>query len=81
MDEQTRTRIEAAVFRRLVAHLQERTDVRNRDLTQAAGFCRDELAAWYSRAALEHGEQTGADAARQRIYGMSYAQWQESFEK
>ena len=81
MDEHTRTRIEAASFRRLVAHLQERTDVRNPELDRAAGFCRDRLAAWYSAAAHECGVQLAVDDARQRIYGMSRADWQRNFER
>ena len=36
--ENDRTEIEAAAFRRLVAHLRERTDVQNIDLMILAGF-------------------------------------------
>ena len=37
MDDQTRTEIEAAVFRRLVQHFRERTDVQNIDVMNLAG--------------------------------------------
>ncbi len=35
-------KIEAAVFRRLLAHLDERKDVQNIDLMNLAGFCRNQ---------------------------------------
>ena len=38
MDDKTRTELEAAVFRRLVAHLQNRTDVQNIDMMNLAGL-------------------------------------------
>ena len=41
IDDKTRTELEAAVFRRLVSHLQGRTDVQNIDLMNLAGFCRN----------------------------------------
>ena len=47
MDDQTRTELEAAAFRRLVGHLRERTDVQNIDMMNLAGFCRNCLSRWY----------------------------------
>ena len=41
MEEQARTELEAAAFRRLVKHLRERADVQNIDLMELAGFCRN----------------------------------------
>ena len=55
MDDETRTRVEAAAFRRLVAHLQERKDVQNIELMELAGFCRNCLSKWYAAAATEAG--------------------------
>ncbi|MFM7273941.1 MAG: DUF1244 domain-containing protein, partial [Gammaproteobacteria bacterium] len=55
MDERTRTEIEAAAFRRLLAHLDSRKDVQNIDLMSLAGFCRNCLAKWYAAAAGERG--------------------------
>ena len=47
MDDKTRVELEAATFRRLVAHFRERTDVQNIDLMNLAGFCRNCLSRWY----------------------------------
>lgn len=71
----TETELQAAAFRRLVAHLQERTDVQNIDLMELAGFCRNCLSKWYAEAANEAGEPISKDAARELVYGMSYDEW------
>ena len=80
MDELTRTEIEAAVLRRLVEHLRERTDVQNIDLMNLAGFCRNCLSKWYRAAAEERGLEIDYDAAREIIYGMPYAEWKDRFQ-
>ena len=68
--------LEAAAFRRLLRHLnQERTDVQNIDLMILAGFCRNCLADWYREAAHEAGVAMDKDQARERIYGMPFADW------
>ena len=72
--------IEAAVFRRLVAHLDEHKDVQNIDLMNLAGFCRNCLSKWYVAAAEEQGVDVDYDAARERIYGMPYAEWKARFQ-
>ena len=59
MDDKTRIELEAATFRRLVAHLQERTDVQNIDLMNLAGFCRNCLSRWYREAAEQRGIKIG----------------------
>lgn len=69
------TALEAAAFRRLVAHLQQRTDVQNIDLMILAGFCRNCLSNWYEEAAAAAGAPIGKDAAREAIYGMPFAEW------
>jgi hypothetical protein len=74
-DEKTRTEIEAAAFRTLVAHLRERTDVQNIDLMNLAGFCRNCLAKWYTAAAQERGLALTYDEAREIVYGMPYDAW------
>ena len=81
MDEVTRTGIEAAVFRRLLEHLDARKDVQNIELMNLAGFCRNCLAKWYAAAATEHGEEVDYEQARERVYGMPYAQWKERFQR
>ncbi|MEM7159567.1 MAG: DUF1244 domain-containing protein [Myxococcota bacterium] len=75
MDDRTRVEIEAAAFRRLVEHLQSRTDVQNIDLMNLAGFCRNCLSKWYRAEAEEHGEAMELEQARERVYGMPYADW------
>jgi hypothetical protein len=75
------TEIEAAAFRRLLAHLRERTDVQNIDLMILAGFCRNCLADWQVEAAAGRGVALTKDEARQRVYGMPYAEWKKRFQK
>ena len=75
MDEKTKTELEAATFRRLVAHLQERTDVQNIDLMNLAGFCRNCLSRWYREAAELQGIAIPDPAAREIVYGMPYDEW------
>lgn len=67
--------LEAAAFRRLVAHLQQRTDVQNIDLMNLAGFCRNCLSRWYREAAEAHGVPMSDAEARIAIYGMPYDEW------
>ena len=69
------TELEAAVFRRLLEHLDRRSDVQNIDLMIAAGFCRNCLADWYREAAADRGVAIDKDAARERIYGEPFAAW------
>ena len=75
MDEQTRTELEAAAFRRLVEHLRSRTDVQNIDLMNLSGFCRNCLSKWYRAAAEERGLELSYDEAREIVYGMPYDEW------
>lgn len=81
MDDTTRTQVEAAAFRRLVAHLAERTDVQNIDIMNLAGFCRNCLAKWYRAAAEERGQDMSYDQARELIYGMPYDEWKKRYQK
>jgi len=73
-------KIEAAVFRRLLAHLDERKDVQNIDLMNLAGFCRNCLSKWYVAAAAEAGQDIDYDQARELVYGMPYAKWKEKYQ-
>jgi hypothetical protein len=73
--------LEAAVFRRLLSHLDSRTDVQNIDLMIAAGFCRNCLADWYREAAQARGIEVSKDAARERIYGEPFADWKAKHQK
>ncbi|NQX89530.1 MAG: DUF1244 domain-containing protein [Halioglobus sp.] len=74
-------KIEAAVFRRLLAHLEERSDVQNIDLMNLGGFCRNCLSKWYMAAAQEAGRQVDYDEARERVYGMPYNEWKEQYQR
>lgn len=80
MDERTQTEIEAAAFRGLVAHLQQRTDVQNIDLMNLAGFCRNCLSKWYLAAAEERGVPMDYDRAREAVYGMPYGKWKDRYQ-
>jgi hypothetical protein len=81
MDEKTRTELEAAAFRRLVAHLRARTDVQNIDMMNLAGFCRNCLGDWYREAAAEKGIVLEKDHAREIVYGMPPAEWKKRYQK
>jgi hypothetical protein len=81
MDDKTRTELEAAAFRRLVAHLRERTDVQNLDLMNLAGFCRNCLSKWYRAAADEKGVAISDPEAREIVYGMPYEEWKSRYQK
>ena len=80
MDEKTKTELEAAAFRRLVAHLRERTDVQNIDLMNLGGFCRNCLSNWLKDAADESGIELDKEAAREQVYGMPYAEWKSKYQ-
>ena len=81
MDDKTRIELEAATFRRLVAHLRERTDVQNIDLMNLAGFCRNCLSKWYLAEAQERGETLTDPQAREIVYGMPYDEWRNKYQK
>lgn len=68
-------KLDAATFRRLLAHLDDNKDVQNIDLMILAGFCRNCFSKWYKAAADEEGLDIDLEAARQRIYGMPYSEW------
>ena len=80
MDKTTKTELEAAAFRRLVSHLQNRTDVQNIDMMNLAGFCRNCMSRWYREAANESGDDMDETTARAIIYGMNYADWKNKFQ-
>jgi len=81
MDDKTRTELEAAAFRRLVSHLQGRTDVQNIDLMNLAGFCRNCLSRWYREEAGKKGIELADPKAREIVYGMPYDEWKAKFQK
>jgi hypothetical protein len=80
IDDRTRTELEAAVYRRLVKHLRDRTDVQNIDLMNLAGFCRNCLSNWMKDAADEKGAALTKDESREAVYGMPYEEWKKLYQ-
>ena len=81
MKKDAQIEIEAAVFRRLLNHLDSRKDVQNLDLMNLSGFCRNCLAKWYSAEASDRGEEITVDSAKEIVYGMTYGEWKENYQK
>ncbi|MES2826128.1 MAG: DUF1244 domain-containing protein [Pseudomonadota bacterium] len=80
LNQTTQTSLEAAVLRRLIAHLSTRTDVQNIELMNLAGFCRNCLSKWYVAAGFEQGIALDYEDARERIYGMPYEDWKQQYQ-
>ena len=81
MDDHTRTTIEAAVFQRLLRHLDEHKEVQNIDLMNLAGFCRNCLSRWYVEAAAAQQIELDYEDARETVYGIPYADWKVRYQK
>jgi hypothetical protein len=81
MDAETQTVLDAAVLRRLLAHLDSRRDVQNIELMILAGFCRNCLSKWYHEAAMEQGLNVDLADAQQRVYGMPYGEWKQRYQQ
>lgn len=81
LKQETQTQLEAAVLRRLLAHLDSNKNVQNIDLMNLAGFCRNCLSKWYVAAAEEQGIAVDYEDARERVYGMPYNDWKEQYQK
>ncbi|MCR9268576.1 MAG: DUF1244 domain-containing protein [Hyphomonadaceae bacterium] len=73
-------KLDAAAFRRLLSHLDKRKDVQNIELMILADFCRNCLGDWYREAAEADGIEISKDAARERVYGMPYAEWKDKYQ-
>lgn len=73
--------LEAAAFRRLLAHLDERKDAQNIDLMNLAGFCRNCLSKWYKAAGEERGIEIDYEDAQELVYGMPYSEWKENHQQ
>ena len=80
LENQTKLELEAAAFRRLVAHLDNRKDVQNIDLMNLAGFCRNCLSRWYQEEADNIGVEIGREEAREIVYGMAYGEWKAKYQ-
>jgi hypothetical protein len=81
MDDNTRTELEAAVYRRLVEHLRARTDVQNIDMMNLAGFCRNCLSNWMKDAADAKGIPMSKEQSREIVYGEPFEQWKAKHQK
>lgn len=80
ISKEQQTEFEAAAFRRLVSHFQERTDVQNIDLMNLSGFCRNCLSRWYMEAANDGGVELDKEGAREIIYGMPFGEWKAKYQ-
>ena len=81
MDDQIKQQLQSAAFDRLIQHLRERKDVQNIDLMNLAGFCRNCLSKWYREEAQKKGIEISDPEARKHVYGMSYEEWKEKYQK
>ena len=81
MDDTTKKELQSAAFERLIHHLRERTDVKNIDLMNLAGFCRNCLSKWYREEAQKIGIEISDSDARKQVYGMPYDEWKKKFRK
>ena len=80
MDNNQRLRIDSEVLKKLLTHLQNRTDVQNIDLMNLSGFCRNCLSRWYTEAAHENGVELNKDDAKEIVYGMPHSVWKEKYQ-
>lgn len=81
MNDSTKKKIQSAAFERLMNHLQERKDVQNLDLMNLAGFCRNCMSKWFREEAEKIGVKVSDPDARKHVYGMSYEEWKEKYQK
>ena len=81
MDDIIKKELQSAAFERLIQHLRERKDVQNLDLMNLAGFCRNCLSKWFREEAQKKGIKISDPDARKHVYGMSYEEWKEKYQK
>ena len=81
MDYNTKKDLQSAVFERLIQHLRKRNDVQNIDIMNLAGFCRNCLSKWYKEEAEKKGIKISDSDARKHVYGMTYSEWKEKYQK
>ena len=81
MDDNTKKELQSAAFERLINHLRNKKEVQNIDLMNLAGFCRNCLSRWYREEAEKKGITVSDMDARKQIYGMSYSEWKEKYQK
>ena len=81
MNTKNMEKIESQTFRRLISHLQSRTDVQNIEIMNLAGFCRNCLYKWMHEAASDSNEDLSIEEAQKHVYGMPYEDWKKKFQK
>ncbi len=80
MNNEKKLKIDSDVLKKLISHLQKRTDVQNIDLMNLSGFCRNCLSRWYSESAQENGVELNKDDAKKIVYGMPHSVWKEKYQ-
>ena len=80
MNKNNEMEIEAAVFKKMIKHFQENSDVQNIDVMNVAGFCRNCLSRWYEESSSEIGKKISNEEAREKIYGMPYSEWKQKYQ-
>ena len=81
MDDTTKKELQSAAFERLIQHLRARKDVQNLDLMNLAGFCRNCLSKWFREEAQKKGIEISDPDARKHVYGISYDEWKQKYQK
>ncbi len=81
MDDTANKELQSAAFDRLLQHLRKRTDVQNVDLMNLAGFCRNCLSKWYREEGQKKGIEISELEAKNHVYGMSYNEWKQKYQK
>ncbi len=81
MDDTTKKELQSGAFERLIHHLRGRKDVQNLDLMNLAGFCRNCLSKWYREEAQKKGIVISDPEARKHVYGMSYEEWKQKYQR
>ena len=80
MDDKNKFKIESEVLKKLLSHLQNRTDVQNIDLMNLSRFCRNCLSRWYTEAAYKNGVKLNKDDAKEIVYGMPHLVWKQKYQ-
>ena len=80
MDDKHKLKIESEVLKKILNHLQKRTDVQNIDLMNLSGFCRNCISRWFTEAAKESGIVLNKDDAKEIVYGMPHSVWKEKYQ-
>jgi hypothetical protein len=80
LDKNKQLEIESEVFRRMINHFQERTDIQNIDVMESSGFCRNCLSRWYQESSIALGEEISKEQAKEIIYGMPYSEWKKKYQ-